>query len=166
VALTHDGECGALVLRRFIRAPHARLRHGCLRKIPPIHAVTRFPRVLALARPASGPAPVRFRRLASIAVSAAGDALVRFEYVDGNRDLGLRGGRIRYDDAGDERLINVHWTRDTTLNGHVALTRRGARGVIRATGPGGRTRRFVVQWGRGRVATAVLHGVHLHTPAP
>jgi hypothetical protein len=166
VALTHNGECGALVLRRFIRAPHARLRHGCLRKIPSIHAVTRFPRVLAQARPASGPASLRFRRLASIAVSAAGDALVRFDYVDGSRDLGLRGGRIRYDDAGDERLINVHWTRDTTLNGHVALTRTGARGVIRATGPGGRTRRFVVHWGGGRIATAVLHGVHLHTPAP
>ncbi len=166
VALTHADECGGRVLRRFVRAPRARLRHGCLGRIPPIHAVTRFPRVLAQARPARGRAPLRFRRLASIAVSAAGDALVRFDYVDGYRDLGIRGGRIRYDHAGDERLIDLHWTRDTTLNGHVVLTKTGARGVIRATGPGGRTQRLHVQWGRGRIATVLLNGRRLRTPAP
>jgi pimeloyl-ACP methyl ester carboxylesterase len=166
VALTHDGECGARVLQRFIRAPHARLRHGCLRRIPPIRAIPRFPLTLAQARPASGSAGLRDRRLASIAVTAAGDGLVRFTYVDGRRDLGLRGGRIRYDQAGDERLINLHWTRDTTLNGRVSLTKHGAHGVLRATGPRGRTRRLVVRWGRGRRATVVLNGVRLRTPAP
>jgi hypothetical protein len=166
VALTHDGECGARVLRRFVRAPHARLRHGCLSRIPPIRAVPRFPRVLARAQPAQGRAVLRYRRLASIAVTAAGDGLVRYDYVDGYRDLGLRGGRIRYDHAGDERLIGLHWTRDTTLNGRVSLTRAGARGVLRVTGPGGRTHRVAVRWGRGRWAVAVINGKHLRTPAP
>ncbi|MGC4110768.1 MAG: alpha/beta hydrolase [Nocardioides sp.] len=166
VALTHDGECGARVLRRFVRAPRARLRHGCLSRIPPIRAVPSFPRTLAAATPATGHAPVRWRRLAAVAVAAAGDGLVRYDYVDGYRDLGLRGGRIRYDHAGDETLHGLRWTVDTRIDGRVRLTRTGARGVLRVTGPGGATRRVVVRWGRGRFATAVLNGVPLHTPAP
>jgi pimeloyl-ACP methyl ester carboxylesterase len=166
VALTHEGECGARVMRRFIRAPRARLKHGCLRRIPPIRAVPRFPRTLSQAQPASGPAGLRYRRLASIAVTAAGDGLIRYNYVDGRRDLGLRGGHIRYDHAGDERLVSVRWTDDTTLNGRVSLTRSGAHGVLRATGPGGETHRLVLRWGRGRLATVRLNGVRLRTPAP
>ena len=142
------------------------MRAGCLRRIPPIRAVTRFPRTLAGARPASGQASLTLRRLASVAVSAAGDALVRFDYVDGYRDLGLRGGVVRYDHAGDERLVGLHWTRDTTMNGRVARSGHGARGVLRVTGPQGRTHRVSVRWGRGPVATAVIDGVRLRTPAP
>jgi pimeloyl-ACP methyl ester carboxylesterase len=166
VALTHDGQCGARVLRRFVRAPHARLRHGCLGRIPPIRAVPSFPRTLAQARPATGRAPLRLRRLADVAVSAAGDGLIRFNYVDGYRDLGLRGGRVRYDHAGDETLHGLRWTTDTRLSGHVRLTPTGARGVLRATGPGGAVHRVVVEWGRGRFATAVVGGVRLRAPAP
>ncbi len=166
VALTHDGECGARVLRRFIRAPHGPLAHGCLRHVPPIHAVTRFPRTLAQARPAHGHASLRLRRLAAVAVSASGDGLVRYDYVNGYRDLGLRGGRIRYDHSGDERLVGLRWTRDTVLDGHVRLTGSGARGVVRITGPGGRRSRVMMRWGRGRVAHVRIDGVPLTTPAP
>ena len=80
---------------------------------------------LARTTPARGHASLRTRRLARIAVAAAGDALIRFDYVDGYADLGLRGGRIRYDHAGDERLIGLRWTRDTTVSGRVSLTTRG-----------------------------------------
>jgi hypothetical protein len=166
VSLTHDGQCGARVLRRFVAAPRARGRAGCLRSIPPIRAVPQFPRTLAQAPPARGPATLRTRRLARIAVAAAGDALIRFTYVNGYADLGLRGGRIRYDHAGDARLLRVRWTRDTTVSGRVSLGRSGARGLVRVTSPGAPPVRVSLRWGGGRFATAVTGGVHLRAPAP
>ena len=166
VALTHAGACGSRVLRRFVRAPRGPLRHGCLRSIPPIRAVPRFPDSLAQTRPASGSASLFTRRLASIAVAAAGDALIRFDYVDGYADAGLRGGRIRYDHAGDARLVRVRWTRDTVVSGRISVTGTGGRGTLTVAGPRAAKRRVVVRWGTGRFATARVHGVRLRVPAP
>ena len=104
--------------------------------------------------------------LAAVAVAAGGDAVARFDYVDANADLGLRGGRIRYDGAGDARLVRVRWTRDTTLSGRVTLTRAGARGVLTVTHHGASAQRVAVRWGAGRFAVVRLDGVRLRAPAP
>ncbi len=116
-------------------------------------------------RPADGSAPVLVRRLASIAVAAAGDAVVRFNYVDGYRDLGLRGGSVHFDHDGNPTLHAVRWTRDTTVSGSVHATAYGYAGTLNATGAG-RSVAFRVTWGSGRYATAVGAGARLWPPAP
>ena len=59
-----------------------------------------------------------------MALAAVGDAVTRYNYVDGTRDLGLRGGRVTYrvDDATGAvtaTLRAVRWVTDATVTGTV-----------------------------------------------
>ena len=161
VALDNSQPCGASMVQHFITAPHAPLATGCADRIPAVRAVPNFPRTLAQVTPADGAAPLRIRRLAAVAVAEAGDAIVRYDYVDGRRDLGLRGGTVRYDADGNARLSDVRWTLDTSVSGQVEVTDDGGQGRVTV---GGET--FEVLWDAGRRAHITDGRYHLTAPAP
>lgn len=158
VALDNPHPCGASLVRAFVRDPAATLDTSCLARIPAIDAVPDYPRTLSQVSPlpaavTSAPgmrsdssglaadAPLWQRRLAAVAVLEAKDALVRWDYVDGRRDLGLRGGSVRYDATGAATLSAVRFTRDSTVSGHVERVGvDGGRGTVTVTGGGHRLR--------------------------
>ncbi|MBE7189800.1 alpha/beta fold hydrolase [Jatrophihabitans endophyticus] len=166
VALDSPYGCGPSLVRRFVAHPRAHLDTACAHHLPAVRAVPKFPRTVAAARPAHGRAARRVRKLASVVVAEAGDAVVRWNYVDGRHDLGLRGGRVRYDRRGDPTLHAVRWTVDSRLSGSVRVHGRHAVGRLRVTGPGGRTYTAVVRWGAGPRAHVHIAGASLHAPAP
>jgi pimeloyl-ACP methyl ester carboxylesterase len=98
VALDNPHPCGENLVRRFIGHPGRlhRMSVACIRSVPAIDTIGRYPRTVAAAQPGTGHASLRLRRLAAVATAAAGDAAIRFYYVDGYHDHGLRGGRIDY----------------------------------------------------------------------
>ena len=165
VALENSNPCGASLVRRFVARPTARLDASCAARIPAIRAVPSFPRRFSDVTPARGHASRSVRRSAAIAVAAAGDARLRFDYVDGSRDLGLRGGTVRYDD-GNATLHAVRWTTDSTVSGTVTVTATGAHARLTVTGPHGRHVLVIVRWGTARRATATVGRDCLTTPAP
>ncbi|WP_375487878.1 alpha/beta hydrolase [uncultured Jatrophihabitans sp.] len=166
VALENADPCGRSLVRRFVARPTARLDAGCASRIPAVRAVPAFPRRYGNVVAARGHAARSTRRLAAIAVAAAGDAHYRFDYVDGDRDLGLRGGSVRYDDDGNATLRAVRWTTDTRVSGTVTVTAHGVRAQLRVTGPKGRIVQVAVRWGTGRRAVAMVGHRRLTAPAP
>jgi pimeloyl-ACP methyl ester carboxylesterase len=166
VALDSPHECGPLLVRHFISRPFARLNTACAARVPAVRAVPSFPRKVVAVAAARGRGPLPMRRLATIAVAEAGDALTRFNYVDGYRDLGLRGGTVRYDRAGDATLRSVRYTVDTRTTGRVFVTRVGGRGRLTVTGPRGRPTTFTFSWGRRPWAIVRTTGHRFTTPAP
>jgi pimeloyl-ACP methyl ester carboxylesterase len=166
VALDSPYECGPLLIRHFIVRPGAHLNTACAAHVPALRAVPNYPQTLSAVRVAIGEGSTRTRRLAAVAVAEAGDALIRYNYVDGDRDLGLRGGTVRYDAAGDATLHAVRYTRDTTTSGTVRVTAHGGAGRITVTGPGGAAETFRVSWGAGRWANARQGRTNLLAPSP
>ncbi|WP_139142774.1 alpha/beta hydrolase [Humibacillus sp. DSM 29435] len=146
VALDNAYPCGASVLQAFVTKPDGALDASCLSRIPAIDAVPAYPSSLASVQPLPGDGPLWLRRLAAMALLEGKDALVRWDYVDGNRDLGLRGGTVRYSDSGAATLNAVRFTRDTTVSGHVQrVGTAGGSGTVRVTG-GGRSVTMTVLW--------------------
>lgn len=146
VALDNAHPCGATVLRAFVTAPNAALDASCLSRIPAIDAVPAYPSSLASVQPLPGNGPRWLRRLAAVALLEGKDALVRWNYVDGRRDLGLRGGTVAYSDSGAATLDAVRFTRDTTVTGHVRrLGTTGGSGTVTVTG-GGRSVTLAIVW--------------------
>jgi pimeloyl-ACP methyl ester carboxylesterase len=132
VAVDNPHRCGRQLVRRFITHPAAlhTLDASCARQVPRIRAVGSFPRLARQAAPMHGHAPLERRRLAAVALAAAGDAARRYDYVDGNRDLGLRGGRVRYHLTSDRdfviaHLLHARWTDDATVSGRVSTPADG-----------------------------------------
>ena len=166
VALENPNACGPSLVHRFFARPAARLDASCAAQIPVVRAVPSFPRLLRQVVAARGRASANTRRLAAIAVAAAGDARNRFDYVDAEQDLGLRGGRVTYDEDGNAALHAVRWTTNTRVSGTVTLTASGAHARLRVTGPHGRVVHVAVSWGSGRRATAVVGHRRLSAPAP
>ncbi|WP_375499598.1 alpha/beta hydrolase [uncultured Jatrophihabitans sp.] len=166
VALENDNVCGRTLVQRFVAHPTGRLDASCAARIPRIRAVSQFPRRFGEVVPAHGHASPNTRRLAAIAVAAAGDALIRFDYVDGARDLGLRGGSVHYDEDGNATLHAVRWTTNTMVSGTVTVTATGGRGHLQVTGPRGRVVHVLVRWGSGLLATATIGRTRLTAPAP
>jgi hypothetical protein len=165
--------CGQTLVRRFLRDTSAlgTFNASCAKKIPIIHTVGTFPRRLAHAAPAHGHASLRVRRLAGVALAAAGDAAVRYNYVNGNRDLGLRGGKVRFSPGHGSSYVahlkHVRWTTDTVVSGTVtfsphALSAHGSVKIHRTNRP---NLRCEVSWA-GDHATITAGGHHLHAPAP
>ena len=92
------------------------------RRVAPIHTVGSYPRLLAAAIPAS-PLPGnragrQALRAATVAVAAVGEAS-RWPLLSGDRDLGLRGGRVAFS-GGTELKITLRgarWVSDAVIDG-------------------------------------------------
>jgi pimeloyl-ACP methyl ester carboxylesterase len=166
VALDSGYDCGPHVVRQFLREPNTQPDTSCLASIPPIRAVPNFPATLAQVTPAIGRAPVTVRRLVSVAVAEAGDALIRYNYVDGQRDRGLNGGRVRYDADGNATLRDVRYTMDTRVSGTARHTADGVMADLTVRGPGGGAVHVTARWGAGRWAVVTTDAGRLRVPAP
>ncbi len=168
--------CGSSLVQQFLQAHSWRdLDTACVAQVPEIHAVGSFPATVAQALPAAGPATATLRRQASVALAAVGDAVIRYNYVDGARDLGLRGGRVSYRvDAGGSVIATlraVRWTTDATVAGTVRANATGlaATAEVTLTPTSGRPVTFRIRWDtRARNARATIGdgAVVLKAPAP
>jgi pimeloyl-ACP methyl ester carboxylesterase len=129
--LTHvalqDGNdsCPAAIYQRFVRHPGqlAHARTGCAANVAPIHTVGTYPRRLADVTPATptagNTADPRALRAAAAAVASVGDEITRWPLLAGNRDRGLRGGRIRFSGG---KLLTIslsgdRWVTNATIDG-------------------------------------------------
>jgi len=165
--------CGQRLVRRFIAKPSAlhSLDASCANHVPSVRTVGVYPLTVAEAQPAHGTASLTTRRLASVALDAAGDEAIRYDYVDGNRDVGLRGGTVRYHAGSGSSWVAVlhlvRWTDDSTVSGHVTFSPYGlsGTGAVTIDGPGGRHLKCRLSW-RGAKATIVAGGHTLRAPAP
>jgi pimeloyl-ACP methyl ester carboxylesterase len=132
--------CPASIYRRFVLRP-GRLHSentSCAARVTPVHTVGTYPRLLAQAVPA---APARgnaagraARQAAAIGVASVADELSRFPLLDGDRDLGLRGGRVTFAPGPGllgVRLRGVRWVRDATIDGTATFGRRTGQAVAR-----------------------------------
>lgn len=173
VGLDSPYPCGEDLIRRFMTTPsrlHS-LNAACAKKVPAIPSVGTFPRTVSAADPAHGGGSRTLRQLAAVALEAAGDAAIRYNYVDGNRDIGLRGGKIRYHAATGALftavLAKVRWTADSSVSGDVTFTPNAlaATGVVTIVGPTGTRVRCRISWkhGKARISAA---GHKLRAPAP
>ena len=140
--------CPASIYQRFVLDP-GNLQHedaSCAARVTPVHAVGAYPRHLAgvaPARPAPGNAAGRrARQAAAAALASAGDELSRFPMLDGNRDLGLRGGTVTF--SGNGLLATLHdvrWVTGVRTDGTARLD----------PGTGLVTARLTVRYGGGTV---------------
>ena len=175
VGLADRYGCGSSLVREFFR-DHGRgpLNTGCVARVPEIHAAGTFPRTVAAALPVSGAASLSLRRQADVALAAVGDAATRYNYVDGSRDLGLRGGRIGYRARGGvvtATLRAARWTSDASVSGTVRSDALGLTVSARVTlrpdhGP---AVSFAIGWhtsGPGTRATVRTGRWVLTAPAP
>jgi pimeloyl-ACP methyl ester carboxylesterase len=173
VGLDSPYGCGESLIRRFMTTPSAlhSLNASCAPAVPTVRTVGRYPRLVSGAAAAHGSGSRLLRQRATVALDAAGDAAIRYNYVDGNRDLGLRGGKIRYHGATGELftavLTKVMWTDDSTVSGHVTFSPNAlsGRGTVTIVGPSGAPLRCHMTW-RGAKATITVGGHTLHAPAP
>ncbi len=110
--------CPASIYQRFVLDP-GNLQHedvSCAARVTPVHTVGAYPRNLAGVAPAT-PAPGnaagrRARQAVAAALASVGDELSRFPLLDGNRDLGLRGGTVTF--SGNGLLATLHDVRWVT----------------------------------------------------
>jgi hypothetical protein len=173
VGLDSPYSCGEDLLRRFITAPSTlhSLNASCAKRVPAVRTVGNFPQTVSEAAPAHGSGSRSLRQRAAVALEAAGDAAIRYNYVDGNRDIGLRGGKIRYHAATGTSftavLTRVMWTDDSTVSGHVTFSPNAlsATGKVRITESGSGTLTCRLVW-HGAKATITAGGHHLSAPAP
>jgi pimeloyl-ACP methyl ester carboxylesterase len=132
--------CPASIYRRFVLRP-SRLHSentSCAARVTPVHTVGTYPRLLARAVPATSArgntAGRAARQAAAIGVASVADELSRFPLLDGDKDLGLRGGRVTFG-AGPGPLIvrlrAVRWVSDATIDGSAAFDRRTGQVVAR-----------------------------------
>jgi pimeloyl-ACP methyl ester carboxylesterase len=173
VGLDSPYTCGEDLIRRFMTDPSTlhSLNASCARKVPPVPTVGTFPLTVSAATPARGSGSRSLRQRAAVVLEAAGDAAIRYNFVDGARDLGLRGGKVHYLDAAGldwtAVLTKVKWTNDSTVSGRVtfspnALTGSGTLTIHMASQPALTCR---VAWS-GATATITAGGHHLNAPAP
>jgi pimeloyl-ACP methyl ester carboxylesterase len=140
--------CPASIYQRFVLDP-GNLQHenaSCAARVTPVHTVGAYPRHLAGVAPATpGPgnaAGRRARQAAAAALASAGDELSRFPLLDGNRDLGLRGGAVTF--TGNGLLATMHdvrWVTGARTDGTARLD--PATGLV--------TARLTVRYGGGTV---------------
>ena len=129
--LTHvteqDGNssCAMSVYQRFVRDPGG-LRSentSCASRVAPIHTVGSYPRRLAEAIPATPRAGNRAGRqalrAATVALASVGDEVSRWPLLSGDRDLGLRGGRVTFSGGTDLKITlrRVRWVSDAVIGG-------------------------------------------------
>jgi pimeloyl-ACP methyl ester carboxylesterase len=148
--------CPASLFQRFVLdpgiLPHEDTR--CAARVTPVHTVGAYPRRLAgVAAAAAAPgnaAGHRARQAAAVALASAGDELSRFPLLDGNRDLGLRGGTVTFTSAQRPviSLNNARWVTDARTDGTVAWDPSSGRVTARLTVRygAGATVRLTARW--------------------
>lgn len=165
VALDNSNPCGSELVQAFVADPLAAINSSCAAELPIIRAVPSFPMLLTQVQPAIGGTSEQSRRVAALAVAASGDVVARQQYVDGTRDLGLRGGTIRYDESG-ARLDRVRWTTDTHVSGRVEITASGATARLKVTDAAGVMSKVQVQWDSGPFASVRIGAQKFTVAAP
>jgi pimeloyl-ACP methyl ester carboxylesterase len=148
--------CALSIYRRFVRDPGglATENTSCAGRVTPVHTVGAYPRRLAGAVPAAAApgntAGRRARQAVTVALASVGDEISRWPLLSGDRDRGLRGGRIRFRPGRllRIRLSGVRWVTDATIDGtawwNQATDRVTARLVVHPDG--GRAVRMVARW--------------------
>jgi pimeloyl-ACP methyl ester carboxylesterase len=120
-----DDSCPASIYQRFVRHPGrlAQETTGCARNVAPVHTVGTYPRRLAAVTPATATAgntaDRRALRAAAAATASVGDEISRWPLLAGNRDRGLRGGRITFSGGHVIRisLNGDRWVTNATIDG-------------------------------------------------
>ncbi len=185
-AYANNFDCGAVLIRAFVRQPNAlaALDTSCTTQTPEIHAVGDFIARVADATPASAQAGNQATpnelKLAAVASAAAGDALFRYQNVFGDNGVGLRGGTWKKlasstDTITRLQLTGVKWTNDASVSGQI--TENATTGIVEAnltiSGPSAVSAAIAVTWDdTQRGATASLSGsvggrtVLARAPAP
>jgi pimeloyl-ACP methyl ester carboxylesterase len=131
--------CALSIYRRFVRHPGglATENTSCARRVTPVHTVGAYPRRLAAARPATAAPGNSAGRLAlravTVALASAGDEISRWPLLSGDRDRGLRGGRIAFRPRRllRIRLRSVRWVTDATIDGTAWWDQSGDRVTAR-----------------------------------
>ena len=132
--------CPASIYQRFVLRP-GRLHSenaSCAARVTPVHTVGTYPRLLGQAAPATATrgntAGRAARQAAAAGVASVADELSRFPLLDGDRDLGLRGGAVTFVPGGGTlgvRLHGVRWVSNATIDGTATFDRRTGRAVAR-----------------------------------
>ncbi len=119
-----------------------------------MHAVGTYPsrlRDVVPARPTAGNAAGRTAlQAAAVALASAGDEISRATLLSGHRDLGLRGGQVRFSGGRLLRieLRNYRWVRNATVSGTAVWDRRTGAVTARLTvrSPGIAAVRLTARW--------------------
>ncbi len=132
--------CPASIFRRFVLRP-GRLHSentSCAARVTPVHTVGTYPRLLGQAVPATATrgntAGRAARQAAATGVASVADELSRFPLLDGDHDLGLRGGAVTFVPGRGTlgvRLRGVRWVSNATIDGTATFDRRTGRAVAR-----------------------------------
>jgi hypothetical protein len=107
--------------------------------VAPVHAAGSYPRLLADAIPASPLAGNRAgrqaRRAATVALASVGDEVSRWPLLSGDRDLGLRGGRVTFSGGTQLKITlrGVRWVRDAVIDGTAIWDQSSGRLTARLT---------------------------------
>ena len=120
-----DSGCAMSIYQRFVSDPGGLPDENtsCAGRVSPIHTVGSYPRRLADAVPASplpgNQAGRQALRAATVALASVGDEVSRWPLLSGNRDLGLRGGRVAFSGGTDLKITlrGVRWTRGAVVDG-------------------------------------------------
>ena len=183
VALYDRYGCGVSIYRAFIRQPaqardarHLLCRQRFPRSTRSAAFAARVARAYAGDRDRAGTSRCSTARLAAVAVAAVGDAAYRFQYVDTNRDLGLRGGSVHYSTDASGNVITAHlhgvqWTTDTWVDGSVTTDYYGlgADGTVRIHDAAGHSVAVQIHWattGPHTIAQVTTATATLDLPAP
>ena len=129
--LTHvteqDGNngCAMSIYQRFVQDPGGLPAENtsCAGRVAPVHTVGSYPRLLADAIPAS-PLPGnragrQALRATTVALASMGDEVSRWPLLSGDRDLGLRGGRVTFFGGTNLKITlrRVQWVKDAVIDG-------------------------------------------------
>ena len=135
-----DDACPASIYQRFVLRP-GRLHSentSCATRVAPVHAVGSYPRLLADATPATATrgntAGRAARQAAAVGVASVADEISRFQLLSGDKDLGLRGGRVTFTPGRRALGITLHdvrWVSDAAINGTAAFDQQT--GVVTAS---------------------------------
>jgi pimeloyl-ACP methyl ester carboxylesterase len=145
--LTHvteqDGNsgCAMSIYQRFVADPGGLPRENtsCAGRVAPIHTVGSYPRRLAQARPATPLAGNRADRqalrAATVALASVGDEVSRWPLLSGDRDLGLRGGRVTFSGGTDLKITlrGVRWVSGAVIEGTARWDQPSGRVTARLT---------------------------------
>ena len=165
-----DSRCAMSIYQRFVSDPGGLPGENtsCAGRVAPIHTVGSYPRRLADAIPASplpgNQADRQALRAATVALASVGDEVSRWPLLSGNRDLGLRGGRVAFSGGTDLKITlrGVQWVSGAVINGTAIWDQSSGRVTARLTvhPDGGAVVRLTGRWhvfGPQR-QPAVIHG--------
>ena len=165
-----DSGCAMSIYQRFIENPGGLPGENtsCAGRVAPIHTIGGYPRRLAGVIPASplpgNRADRQARRAATVALASVGDEVSRWPLLSGDRDLGLRGGRVAFSGGNDLKIAlrGVRWVSRAVIAGTAVWDQSSGWVTARLTvhPVGGAVVRLTARWhvfGPQR-QPAVIHG--------